>query len=328
MIKKFLLVLIPCIAFAERVPIEQLQKFSQIYDAIQNFYVDEKEAKAVFENAISGMLSGLDPHSSYLPPKNTQQLRTNATGQFGGLGITITLEGGFVRVISPIDDTPAKRAGIEPSDLIIRINNERVQGMTLEQAVEKMRGKPGTVITITIVREGIPEPFDVTLKRDIIKLKSVSSKVLNEHFGYLRISQFNQQTAPELGKAIQSFYSKQMKGIVLDLRNNPGGLLNAAVDVSDVFLEEGVIVSIRGRGDEQVFQAKPGDLTKQLPIVVLINVGSASASEIVAGALQDNGRALIIGEKSFGKGSVQTVIPLEDGSSIKLYYSSLLHTFW
>jgi len=303
-------------------PLEQLRNFSDIFARIKTDYVEQVGDKELLENAIRGMLSGLDPHSTYLDPEEYKELKIGTTGQFGGLGIQVGMEDGFVKVISPIDDTPAFKAGIKAGDLIIRLNNKSVKDMTLNNAVKVMRGKPGSTIELSVVREGIDEPLKFKLKRAVIKVKSVKSHILEPGFGYVRISTFQSKTAQHLKKAIKSLAEKNtapLNGLVVDLRNNPGGVLNAAADVSDLFIEKGKLVYTKGRTEDSYFEftAHPGDVIKNAPIVVLINGGSASASEIVAGALQDHKRAVIMGEKSFGKGSVQTIQELRNGGAVK-----------
>ncbi|MGR9099036.1 MAG: S41 family peptidase [Gammaproteobacteria bacterium] len=307
----------------EELPFEDLQTFTEIFGRIQKDYVEPVSDKKLLEDAIRGMLSGLDPHSAYLDSEQYQDLKVGTTGQFGGLGIEVTMEDGFVKVVSPIDDTPAQRAGIKAGDLIIRLDEKPVKGMTLNEAVKIMRGEPGEKITLTIVREGESAPLKITLTRDIIKVKSVKSKMLEEGYGYVRISSFQSLTGDNLKDSIEALKKESkdnIKGLVLDLRNNPGGVLNAAVSVSDAFLESGLIVYTEGRiqDSELKFNATPDDLIAGAPMVVLINSGSASASEIVAGALQDHKRAIIMGEKSFGKGSVQTILPTSNGGAVKL----------
>jgi len=269
------------------------------------------------------MLDGLDPHSAYLSPEEFKEITISTSGKFGGLGIEVQMQNGFVRVVAPIDDTPAKRAGIQAGDLIVRIDDTAVKGMSLMEAVKRMRGEPGTKITLTILRESKSEPFKVEITRDIIRVKSVKSRMLEPGYGYLRVSQFSNRTAQTLNKNLDKLIEEsdnQLNGIVLDLRNNPGGVLNAAVDVSGAFLDGGEVVSIRGRAKEtdQTFSADEGDRLDGRPIVVLVNEGSASASEIVAGALQDHGRAVVMGDKTFGKGSVQTIVPLQNDAALKL----------
>ncbi|BCX82658.1 carboxyl-terminal processing protease [Methylomarinovum caldicuralii] len=306
---------------ADTIPFTELRTFTEVFSRIESDYVEPVEDKTLLENAIRGILSGLDPHSAYLGPDEYKELRIGTTGQFGGLGIEVGMENGFIKVISPIDDTPAQRAGIKAGDLIIRLDDKPVKGMTLQEAVKIMRGKPGTKITLTIVREGVDKPLKITLTRAIIKIKSVKHKLLQPGYGYVRITSFQSRTGEQLHKAIAELKKDgALKGLILDLRNNPGGVLNAAVAVSDAFLESGKIVYTDGRIEEakMEFKATPGDLIKGVPMVVLINAGSASASEIVAGALQDHRRAIVMGQKSFGKGSVQTILPLSNGGAIKL----------
>jgi carboxyl-terminal processing protease len=304
-------------------PVEELRTFSDVFGRIKNDYVESVEDKELLENAIRGMLTGLDPHSSYLDVEQFKELQVGTTGQFGGLGIEVGMENGFVKVIAPIDDTPAQRAGIQAGDLIIRLDDTPVKGMTLNDAVKVMRGEPGTDIKLTIVREGLDKPLQVSITRDIIKVKSVKRRTLEPGYGYLRISQFQSKTADYLEDAIGDLKKENddnLKGLVLDLRNNPGGVLNGAVAVSDAFLTKGLIVYTEGRIDDSRlrFNATPDDLLDGAPIVVLVNQGSASASEIVAGALQDHKRAIILGNKTFGKGSVQTILPLSGGTALKL----------
>ena len=269
------------------------------------------------------MLSGLDPHSTYLDLEDFKQLREGTSGEFGGLGIEVTMEDGFVRVVSPIDDTPAAKAGLQAGDLIIRLGETPVKGMVLRDAVDIMRGKPGTDLELTIIREGADKPLKVSLTRAVIKVRSVRSRTLEPGYGYVRISTFQQRTGESLNEAIETLKKDNdgtLNGLVLDLRNNPGGLLNAAVEVSDSFITKGMIVYTDGRipDSKQEFSAKPRDILKGAPLVVLVNGGSASASEIVAGALQDHHRAVILGTKTFGKGSVQTVMPLTDSTAVKM----------
>ena len=315
--------------FAEReasratLPVEELRTFSDVFGRIKNDYVESVEDRDLLENAIRGMLTGLDPHSSYLDAEQFKELQVGTTGQFGGLGIEVGMEDGFVKVIAPIDDTPAQRAGVKAGDLVIRLDDTPVKGMTLSDAVKVMRGKPGTDIKLTIVREGMDKPLQITITRDIIKVKSVKYRMLEPEYGYLRISQFQSKTANNLVKAMDALKKENdgpLKGLILDLRNNPGGVLNGAVAVSDAFLEKGLIVYTEGRLPDSSlrFNATPDDVSDGAPIVVLVNQGSASASEIVAGALQDHKRALIIGAQTFGKGSVQTILPLSGGTALKL----------
>jgi len=298
----------------------QLNLFGDVFERVRADYVVKPDDSKLIETAINGMLSGLDPHSSYMNRKSFQDMQVQTRGEFGGLGIEVTMQDGLIKVVAPIDDTPAAKAGILANDLITKLDNEQVQGLTLNQAVEKMRGPVNTKIKLTILRKGLDKPLVVTLTRDIIRVHSVRSHVDGKDVGYIRITQFNEQTADGLKKAIADIQAKvaedKLKGYILDLRNNPGGLLDQAISVSDDFLPKGEIVSTRGRNPEETqrFNARPGDLTKGKPLIVLINGGSASASEIVAGALQDQKRATLLGTRSFGKGSVQTIIPLGSGN--------------
>ncbi|MCH5376218.1 MAG: S41 family peptidase, partial [Planctomycetes bacterium] len=303
---------------------EQLDLFGDIFERIRAQYVEEVEPSELIEAAIDGMLTSLDPHSSYLSPHDAEAMRVQTRGEFGGLGIEVTQEEGFVKVVSPIDGTPAAEAGIESGDFITHVDGESVLGLTLDKAVELMRGPVGSEIVITVVREGEDEPFDVSIIRDTIKLTAVRTRTEGESV-VLRITTFNDQTTPNLEAGLKEQIEAaggldNINGVVLDLRNNPGGLLNQAIQVSDAFLEEGEIVSTRGRNPEdgERFNATPGDLVDGKPIVVLINGGSASASEIVAGALKDHRRAIVVGTKSFGKGSVQTVMPLRGDGAMRL----------
>ena len=305
------------------IPYAELRAFTEIFGRIKRDYVEPIEDKKLLEDAIKGMLTGLDPHSSYLDKEGYKALMEGTKGQFGGLGIEVTMENGFVRVVSPIDDTPAQRAGIQAGDLIVKLDKKPVKGMSLGDAVKIMRGKPGEPITLTIIREGADAPIIIVLKRAIIRVESVKSRLLEKNYGYVRISSFQSKTTESLLEAIDELAKENknsLKGLVLDLRNNPGGLLRSAVGVSDIFLEKGLIVYTEGRikNSKISFNAEVGDKIKGAPLVVLINAGSASASEIVAGALQDHKRAVIMGEKSFGKGSVQTILPTSNGAAIKL----------
>ncbi len=304
-------------------PLNELRTFVEILNRVKTDYVESVDDETLLENSIRGMLDGLDPHSAYLSPEEFKEIAISTSGKFGGLGIEVQMQNGFVRVVAPIDDTPAYKAGIKAGDLIIRIDDKPVKGLTLLDAVKLMRGEPGTDIELTILRETVEQPFNVKITRDIIRVRSVKSRMLEPGFGYLRISQFSSQT----GKTLSAEYDKlrkankgDLKGLVLDLRNNPGGVLNAAVEVSDAFLNDGSVVSIKGRLLEstQEFNATRGDLLKGGPLVVLVNSGSASASEIVAGALQDHSRAVIMGTQTFGKGSVQTILPLQNEAALKL----------
>ena len=310
-----------------------LNLFGDVFERVRSDYVEQPTDEEMIEAAITGMLAALDPHSAYLNAKNFREMQVNTKGEFGGLGIQVTMESGYVKVISPIDDTPAHRAGIKPADIITHLDGETVQGMTLNQAVDKMRGKIGSDIKLTIVRAG-GKPFDVTLTRAVIKITSVRSKV-EDKIAYIRITSFNEQTDKGLKAEMAELHKKlgkEIQGVVLDLRNNPGGLLDQAVAVADAFLDKGEIVSTRSRKaeDTQRFNARPGDIANGLPMVVLINGGSASASEIVAGALQDHRRAVLLGTKSFGKGSVQTIMPLPGHGAMRLttarYYTPSGHS--
>jgi carboxyl-terminal processing protease len=298
----------------------QLNLFGDIFERVRSHYVEKPDESKLVEAAINGMLNGLDPHSSYMDTKSFKDMQIQTRGEFGGLGIEVTMEDGLVKVVTPIDDTPAAKAGIRAGDIITHIDDEAVQGLTLNQAVEKMRGLVNTKIRLKIVRKGSDVPIDVSLTRDNIRVRSTRMKIEGDDVGYVRITQFNEQTTDGLKKAIADISaqipSDKLRGYVIDLRNNPGGLLDQAISVSDSFLERGEIVSTRGRDPEETqrFNAKPGDLTKGKPVIVLINGGSASASEIVAGALQDHRRATLLGTRSFGKGSVQTIIPLGSGN--------------
>jgi carboxyl-terminal processing protease len=313
--------------FAERndgasaLPVDDLRRFTDVYMRIKRNYVSEVDDRELLDNAIKGMLSGLDPHSAYLDEKEFRDLQVGTSGEFGGLGIEVGMEDGFIKVISPIDETPASRAGIRAGDLIIRLDDTPVKGMSLSDAVNMMRGKRGTDITLTIMREGADAPLRITITRDIIRVQSVRSELLEPGFGYVRITNFQARTARDLVLAIEVLKEKgPLQGLVLDLRNNPGGVLNGAVGVSDAFLDEGLIVYTEGRLKESQFRytASPGDVAGGVPLVVLVNEGSASASEIVAGALQDHKRAVIMGSPTFGKGSVQTILPLAQDTAIKL----------
>ena len=300
----------------------QLNMLGDVFERVRAEYVEEVEDSVLIEAAIQGMLSSLDPHSTFLNAKSYGDMQVQTKGEFGGLGIEVTMEGGVVKVVSPIDDTPAHRAGIKPGDLIIGIDGEQVFGLTLGEAVDRMRGPVKSEIVVTVKRESIEQPFDVTIVRDVIRIKSVKSKA-EGNVAFVRITSFNEQTDRGLDKAMKELAEEigdELQGVVIDLRNNPGGLLDQAIAVADAFLEKGEIVSTRGRGSRggQRFNARGGDLAQGLPIVVLINSGSASASEIVAGALQDHKRAIILGTRSFGKGSVQTIIPLPGDAAMRL----------
>src|SRR5579872_1182098 len=297
----------------------QLNLFGDVFERVRSDYVEKPDDSKLIESAISGMLSGLDPHSSYMDAKSFRDMQVQTRGEFGGLGIEVTMEDGLIKVVSPIDDTPASKAGILANDIITMLDDEQVQGLTLNQAVEKMRGPVNTKIRLKVIRKGQDNPIDVTLVRDNIRVKSVRARLEGDDIGYIRITTFNEQTTEGLKKEINNLSNQlgdRLKGFVIDLRNNPGGLLEEAVTVSDTFLERGEIVSTRGRNAEETQRrsAHPGDLTKGKQVIVLINGGSASASEIVAGALQDHKRATLVGTRSFGKGSVQTIIPLGAGN--------------
>lgn len=313
----------------KRIPLEDVQRFSNAISEIKKYYVKPIDDKELFDNAIRGMVGGLDPHSAYLDEAEYQDLQTSTTGEFGGLGIEVTMEDGVVKVITPLVDTPAFKAGIKSGDYIIKLGKESVQGLTLKDAVNLMRGKAGSPIALTVLRKGASKPLTFDLIREVILIKSVKSKLLNDGYGYIRLTQFQAQTGKDLLQAVAQLKQQsngKLKGLILDLRNNPGGLLDSAIQVSDAFLgnnksgKQELIVYTEGRlpGSKFTALANPGDVLDNAPIVVLINNGSASASEIVAGALKDNKRALILGTKSFGKGSVQTVLPLDGKTGIKL----------
>ncbi|MGD9766185.1 MAG: S41 family peptidase [Pseudolabrys sp.] len=298
----------------------QLNLFGDVFERVRADYVEKPDDSKLIETAINGMLQGLDPHSSYMDPKSFRDMQVQTRGEFGGLGIEVTMEDGLIKVVAPIDDTPAAKAGVLANDIITKLDEDQVQGLTLNQAVEKMRGPVNTKIKLTIMRKGQDKPVEVSITRDIIRVRSARWNTEGDDVGYIRLTQFNEQTTEGLKKGIAEIQSKipenKLKGYVVDIRNNPGGLLDQAVSVSDAFLQKGEIVSTRGRNAEETqrFSARAGDLTKGKPIIVLINGGSASASEIVAGALQDHKRATILGTRSFGKGSVQTIIPLGSGN--------------
>tara|TARA_B100001758_G_C18414126_1_gene618106 strand:+ start:3430 stop:4728 length:1299 start_codon:yes stop_codon:yes gene_type:complete len=305
-------------------PLNQLQTFSEVYLKIKQNYVDDISDKEIFDNAIKGMLEGLDPHSTFLNEKDFEDLQIGTKGEFGGLGIEVTMEEGFVKVITPIDDTPAYRAGIKAGDLIIEIDNNSVKGLSLNQAVDLMRGKVGTDIFLTIARKGENAPLEIKITRDKIKVQSVKYEIIDKHYGYIRISSFQNKTGKNLKEALSKLKSNSknnIKGYVLDMRNNPGGVLGAAVDVSDAFIKgKKKIVYTKGKKEDAMYEfiSNNIDLAEGKPIVVLINGGSASASEIVAGALQDHKRAIIMGTQSFGKGSVQTILPITSKTAVKL----------
>lgn len=305
-----------------RLPLEELRHFTQVFDQIRQAYVEEVDDEKLLEMSIAGLLSGLDPHSVYLDKNSFSSLQEHTSGEFGGLGIEIGMEGAFIKVISPIDDTPAQRAGILAGDLILKLNEHAVQSMSLGEAIKIMRGPKGSTLTLTIVREQVDSPFEIKVVRDIIRIRSVRSRTLEPGFGYVRIAQFQENTGPQFKKTLQKLLKNDdtLKGIVLDLRNNPGGLLHASIEVTDALLDGGLVVYTKGRlpSANSSYNATQGDLLNGLPVVVLINEGSASAAEIVAGALQDHHRAVLLGTNSFGKGSVQTVIPLGENRGIKL----------
>jgi len=301
---------------------QQLNLFGDVLERVRRDYVEPADEKTLIENAINGMLTALDPHSSYMNPKTYKDMQVQTKGEFGGLGIEVTMENGVIKVVSPIDDTPASKAGIMPGDLIFALDGEPVQGLTLQEAVERMRGKVGTPIKISIRRKD-KDPFDVSLTRETIKVKSVRFRLEGGDIGYIRVTSFTEQSTSGVLDAVEKLKKEaggKLKGFILDLRNNPGGLLDQAIAMSDAFLDKGEIVSVKARKSEDVqrWNAKPGDVTGGLPIVVLVNGGSASASEIVAGALQDHKRAIILGTRTFGKGSVQTIMQVTGGGAIRL----------
>jgi carboxyl-terminal processing protease len=306
---------------AEVLPLEQLRTFSDVFARIKRNYVEDVSDEVLLEHAIRGMLSGLDPHSSYLNTEQFNELRIGTSGEFGGLGIEVGMEDGFVKVVSPIDDTPAQRAGMLTGDLIIRLDDKPVKGLSLNDAVKLMRGKPGSDIELTVVREGEDKPLKITITRAVIQVTSVKTRMLEDNFGYVRISHFQTKTTADMLKAIDKMkQDNDLQGMVLDLRNNPGGVLSAAVGVSDAFLQDGLIVYTDGREEDSRlrYSASQGDVLDGAPLVVLVNGGSASASEIVAGAMQDHGRGVVMGNKTFGKGSVQTIQNLANGGAVKL----------
>ena len=301
----------------------QLDLFGEVLERVRSDYVEKPEDAKLIEAAINGMLTALDPHSSYLNPKHFRDMQVQTRGEFGGLGIEVTMENGVVKVVSPIEDTPAAKAGLMSGDLITHLDKEQILGLTLQEAVEKMRGPVNAPITLTIVRKGVDDPFDVKVTRDVIHINPVKYNAEGDDVGYIRVTTFNEQTTANLQKAVEDLKKQlgpKLKGYVIDLRNNPGGLLDQAISVSDAFLDEGAIVLTRGRNIEETQRsnARPGDITDGQKLVVLINGGSASASEIVAGALQDHHRATIVGTRSFGKGSVQTIIPLGSNGALRL----------
>ena len=302
----------------------QLDLFGDVFERVRGDYVEAPDEKELIANAINGMLASLDPHSSYMPPDDFKDMQVQTRGEFGGLGIEVTMEGELIKVVTPIDDTPAHKAGVLAGDLITHLDGDEVAGLTLAEAVDRMRGPVNTDIVITVRREGVDDPIDITITRDIVRIQSVKWEKMGEDVGYIRISQFNERTFDGVEKALRELTNElgdaSVKGYVLDLRNNPGGLLDQAISVSDAFLERGEIVSTRGREDNETrrYSAAAGDDASGKPVIVLINGGSASASEIVAGALQDHRRATVIGTQSFGKGSVQTIIPLGSNGAIRL----------
>jgi len=302
-------------------PLEQLRTFSDVFARIKRNYVEDVSDEDLLEHAIRGMLSGLDPHSTYLNTEQFQELRIGTSGEFGGLGIEVGMEDGFVKVVSPIDDTPAARAGMKTGDLIIRLDDKPVKGLALNDAVKLMRGKPGSDIVLTVVREGEDKPLKITITRAVIQVTSVRNRILEDGYGYVRVSHFQTKTPSDMIKAIETMQIEgPLNGLVLDLRNNPGGVLSAAVGISDAFLNDGLIVYTDGREEDSRlrYTASRGDMLDGAPIVVLVNGGSASASEIVAGAMQDHGRGVVMGSKTFGKGSVQTIQNLPNGGAVKL----------
>jgi len=304
-------------------PLDQLRTFSDVFARIKRNYVEDVSDEELLEHAIRGMLSGLDPHSSYLNTEQFNELRIGTSGEFGGLGIEVGMEDGFVKVVSPIDDTPAQKAGMQTGDLIIRLDDKPVKGLSLNEAVKLMRGKPGSDIVLTVVREGEDKPLRVTITRAVIQVTSVRNRFLEDGYGYVRVSHFQTKTTADMVKAIEKMKSEadgKLNGLVLDLRNNPGGVLSAAVGISDAFLNEGLIVYTDGREQDSRlrYSASQGDVLDGAPLVILVNGGSASASEIVAGAMQDHGRGVVMGNKTFGKGSVQTIQNLANGGAVKL----------
>lgn len=302
-------------------PLEELRIFADVFHHIRQAYVEEVEDATLLEYAIQGMLAGLDPHSSYLDARSLDDLQISTSGEFGGLGLEVGMEDGFLKIIAPIDHTPASEAGLEPGDLILRIDGKPVKGLSLSEAVTALRGPSGSEVTLTLLRDQGTQPFELVLTRAVIKVTSVRGQLLEPGFGYLRIAQFQSRTGEEFVEQLQALQQKgPLQGLVLDLRNNPGGVLQASVAVTDALLDGGLVVYTQGRLEDTDtrYHAEPGDLLNGVPVVVLINGGSASASEIVAGALQDNHRAVIMGTESFGKGSVQTVLPISEDRAIKL----------
>ncbi|MBQ62667.1 MAG: peptidase S41 [Gammaproteobacteria bacterium] len=304
-----------------RLPLNELRVFAEAFDRVSSAYVEEIDDRTLLENAIKGMLSQLDPHSAYLDRTSFSDLQETTTGNYGGLGLEVGMENGFVKVIAPMDDTPAAKAGIESGDLIIELDNKPVKGMSLAEAIKAMRGDAGTELTLTIVREGQSVPKELVIVREVIQVASVRHRLLEDGYGYLRIAQFQSKTGTEVEQAVEKLVEEgKLSGLIIDLRNNPGGVLQSAVEASDVFVSEGLLVYTSGRlsNTDLKFNATTPDATDGVPIVVLVNEGTASASEIVAGALQDHGRAVIMGTNTFGKGSVQTILPLNNKKAIKL----------
>jgi carboxyl-terminal processing protease len=313
----------PTAPSAEPLPLDELRTFAEVYGRIKDDYVEGVKDKTLLESAIRGMLAGLDPHSAYLDKDEYREIQVGTSGEFGGLGIEVGMEDGFIKIVSPIDDTPAQRAGLQAGDLITRIDDKPVKGLSLTDAVNLMRGKPGSEIRLTIMRGTDGRPLEIKVERDIIHVASVKSRTLEPGYGYVRLTHFQARTAEDMRNAIETLKKENkgdLKGLILDLRNNPGGVLNAAVGVSDAFITDGLIVYTQGRQPDSKlqFRAGPDDVLAGAPLVVLVNGGSASASEIVAGALQDHKRALIMGTQTFGKGSVQTVVPIDDNTALKL----------
>jgi carboxyl-terminal processing protease len=309
----------------QRLPLRELRLFTQVFEQIRQGYVEEVSDTQLLENAIAGLLTELDPHSVYLNEESYGDLEENSSGEYGGLGLEVATQDGVIRVVSPIDDSPAAQAGIQAGDLIVKMNDNPVRGMSLQKAIEKMRGEQGTSIKLTVYREGEDDTMDIEVVRDIIQVSAVRNRFLEPGYGYVRVAQFQRKSGSDFTEALQELRQQSdednpLKGLVIDLRNNPGGLVPASVEIADALLDSGTIVYTEGRlpSSNQSFEATAGDMLEGLPVVVLINGGSASASEIVAGALQDHGRAAILGTQSFGKGSVQTVVPLGDGRAVKL----------
>jgi len=318
----FLILLVPSASSKNNHPLyEKLDLFSDVLEKINNEYVDKVDQSKVIDAAINGMLQSLDPHSAYMNPESFKSMGVETKGEFGGLGIEITMEAGFVKVITPIEDSPADKVGVKAGDYIIKINEKQVKGLNIMEAVKLMRGKIGTPINITVRRLEVDEDLKFTIVRDVVKVREVSSSIL-DNVGYLRLRAFNEQGSKQLIKKINNFKKtkKDLNGYILDLRNNPGGLLSQAIKITDLFLDSGEIVSTRGRekNDIKIYTARKGDILKGKPLIILINRGSASASEIVSGALKDHKRAILLGEKTFGKGSVQSIIPLKDKGAIRL----------